>query len=54
MKKSELIRINEAAKILQISRSTLYKWIDEGYIKTVKFGLSPMIEKKEVERIEKL
>jgi len=34
----ELLRVGEAAKVLNVSRWTIYRWVDEGRLKATKIG----------------
>ncbi|RMH09414.1 MAG: helix-turn-helix domain-containing protein [Nitrospirae bacterium] len=34
----ELLRVNEAAEVLNVSRWTIYRWVDEGRLKATKIG----------------
>jgi excisionase family DNA binding protein len=34
----ELLRVGEAAKALNVSRWTIYRWVDEGRLKATKIG----------------
>ena len=34
----ELLRVGQAAKILNVSRWTIYRWVDEGRLKGTKIG----------------
>ena len=34
----ELLRIQEAAQVLQVSKWTIYRWIDEGRLRGTKIG----------------
>ena len=42
--------LTEAAKLLKIDRSTLYRYIDKKLIKTFNFGLSKRIKHEELNR----
>ncbi len=35
---SELLRVGQAAKILNVSRWTIYRWAEEGRLKSTKIG----------------
>ena len=50
----DLMSIGRAAKVLGISRMTLYRWIDAGKVDTIKLGGILFIPVSEVnERLEK-
>ena len=34
----ELLRVGQAAKILNVSRWTIYRWVEEGRLKSTKIG----------------
>ena len=34
----ELLRVGEAAQALNVSRWTIYRWVDEGRLKATKIG----------------
>lgn len=34
----ELLRVHEAAEVLNVSRWTIYRWVDEGRLKATKIG----------------
>ena len=34
----ELLRVGEAAKVLNVSRWTIYRWVEEGRLKATKIG----------------
>ena len=34
----ELLRVGEAAQTLNVSRWTIYRWVDEGRLKATKIG----------------
>lgn len=54
-----LLRIQEAAEVLQVSKWTIYRWIDEGRLRGTKIGqgslrvfrasVSELIEKEKVD-----
>lgn len=35
---SQLLRVQEAAKLLKVSKWTVYRWIDEGRLRGTKIG----------------
>ncbi len=55
----ELLRIQEAAKVLQVSKWTIYRWIEEGRLRGTKIGqgslrvfrasVTELIEKEKVD-----
>jgi len=55
-----LLRIQEAAEVLQVSKWTIYRWIDEGRLRGTKIGqgslrvfrtsVNDLIEKAKVDR----
>lgn len=46
----EMLTINEVIKILKISRSTLYRYMERGTIKHYKFGKSVRFKKSDIKR----
>ena len=34
----QLLRVNEAAAVLNVSRWTVYRWVEEGKLSTTKIG----------------
>lgn len=36
--KQELLRVGEAAKVLNVSRWTIYRWVEENRLKATKIG----------------
>ncbi|CUS34346.1 conserved hypothetical protein [Candidatus Nitrospira nitrosa] len=54
-----LLRIQEAAEVLQVSKWTIYRWIDEGRLRGTKIGqgslrvfrasVSELIEKEKID-----
>lgn len=49
---SEFLTLNEAAKILKVSRKTLYAWQSKGLIKTYKLaGYLVRVSRKELDAI---
>lgn len=36
--KQELLRVGEAAKVLNVSRWTIYRWVEEDRLKATKIG----------------
>jgi excisionase family DNA binding protein len=46
-------RIDEAAKIIGVSRTTLYKLIAEGKLKTIRIGSDRRVPAMELERLSK-
>jgi excisionase family DNA binding protein len=46
----DCVSLTEAAGLMFMSRSTLYRFIDEGMIKKVVRGKSPKIQKSEIEK----
>jgi len=53
MKNENHVNLTEAHKMLGISKTTLYKWLNEGFIKKFMFGSSPRIKITEINRILK-
>ena len=45
----EFLLIEEVAKILRVSKMTLYRYIDSGKLKAYKFGKEFRVDKKELE-----
>lgn len=48
----DVLTVTAAAKILKVSRRTIYNWIDEDKIQRVIFGGNTYIPKSEVERLK--
>jgi len=44
-----LLTITEAAKILGVTRMTIYRWINKGKIRSVSFGTINYIPRQDVE-----
>lgn len=49
--KDKLISITEAAKLLNVTRGTLFKWLKGGKVETVKIGRHWKIRQSVVESI---
>lgn len=50
----DLLTIEEAAKEIGCHRATIFRWIDEGKILTLKLAKNRAIPKAEVERLRRL
>jgi excisionase family DNA binding protein len=46
-----LLRVNEAAELLSISRAQAYVWINEGRIPSVRIGTSIRIPTRQLEEL---
>lgn len=51
MKKTDLKTFSEVSTLLRVSKTTLYKWIDEGIITCVKIGGRVLFEQSEIDRV---
>lgn len=47
----EFLTIEQAAKILNVDRSTLWHWDKEGYLKKIHIGGKPRYKKSDIDRI---
>ena len=47
----ELLRIKEAAAALGVAYQTIYRWVYEGRLKTVRLGRAVRIPKSEIKRL---
>ena len=47
----EFLRTHEAEKVFEISRSTLYKWLDSGVIRSVRVNGVILIPISEIKRL---
>lgn len=45
--------IKEFMAMFKISRQTIYNWMKDGYLKTVKIGGKVLITQEEVDRLKK-
>jgi len=48
--KEEFFTVNESAKVLNVTRQTVYRWIKDGIIKAETIGRETLIEKTEIWR----
>ena len=51
LSKKELLRPDEVAELWRVSKSTVYRWVDLGIIKTVRKGGVVRITREEAEKI---
>lgn len=49
-RKEVYLTINEAADFLRVSRRTIYRWLDEGYIQRFRLGYVTRIELTDLNR----
>lgn len=47
----QLLTIDEAAKLLSVSKMTLYRWDKNGYLKKVEIGGKRRYRKSDIERL---
>lgn len=47
----QLLTIDEAAKLLSVSKMTLYRWDKNGYLKKVEIGDKRRYRKSDIERL---
>jgi len=48
----DLLAVSDAARLLNIHRTTLYRWVNKGYITSVRIGNSTLISKNEINRLK--
>lgn len=51
LEEEELLTFNQVARILQVSRSTVHRWVSEGHIEKVRVGRSSRFRSMNIRRL---
>jgi len=51
IKLNELVTVADAAKMLDVAKKTIYKYVAKGYISAERYGNTIMIKRPEIERV---